>query len=466
MNEEESEATLIPLSGEPLEAVAGVEAVPEYEPELLAGERARAVSPEREGLRRWTTLLLKFTSVQVFVQAIGFATSILVIRNLPKREYAFYTLCNTMLATVLVLADSGIGSALTAIGGRVWQQRKQLSQLMQTALQLRRRIASAAVPVVISILIWLLHRNGAGAGKISMLVTIVLLGCALELVTRIYAVALRVRCEVRQIQRQAMVASLVKFAVVAAAAMLFFNVEIALLAVAAGYAAQYWMLQRWSATHLDADAPSDPGMRREILSVVRRQSPHTLYYCLQSQMIVWLISIFGNAERVADVGALSRLALLFAVVGSVTGEVLFPAFARVQSAAMVRKRYLQIIFTFAALCSLLISVVAIFPGQVLSVLGNRYSNLHTEGVLMAVSSVLGTLAGMTWTLNAARAWIIPPSRYIPAAIALQIVLIHFLNLSTVRGVLALSILTAIPDFAWSFAFGLLQIRKLQALASG
>ncbi len=427
---------------------------PAAEPPVVAAPPAGGM------LRRWTPILLKFASVQLVVQAIGFGTGILILRNLPKREYALYTLCNTILAAVLVLSDGGISSAMTAIGGRVWHDRGRLSQLMRTALRLRRLMASVALPVVITALVWLLRRNGAGPDQIAVLVTIVLVGCGLELVTRIYAVALRLKSEVREIQKQGLVSAMVKFAVVATAVSVRFNVEIATLSVVAGFAVQYWMLQKWGHTHLDAHAEPDPEMRREIISVVRRQSPHTVYYCLQAQIMVWLISIFGNADRVAEVGALSRLAVVFSILSALMSDLLFPAFARTQHPAMVRLRYLQILIVFLMASGTLIAVVALFPGQVLSVLGARYSGLHREGVLMAVSSVLVTLAGVTWSLNSARAWIVPPALYIPVAVVLQVVLIHLLNLSTVQGVLTLSILTAIPDAAWAIGLTILRIRRM------
>jgi len=424
-----------------------------------------AAEPPAGGmLRRWTPILLKFASVQLVVQAIGFGTGILILRNLPKREYALYTLCNTILAAVLVLSDGGISSAMTAIGGGVWHDRGRLSQLMRTALRLRRLMASVALPVVITALVWLLRRNGAGPDKIAVLVTIVLVGCGLELVTRIYAVALRLKSEVREIQKQGLVSAMVKFAVVATAVSVRFNVEIATLSVVAGFAVQYWMLQKWGHTHLDAHAEPDPEMRREIISVVRRQSPHTVYYCLQAQIMVWLISIFGNADRVAEVGALSRLAVVFSILSALMSELLFPAFARIQSPPMVRKRYLQIIFAFAAMSASILCLVALFPTQVLAVLGKQYSHLQREGILMAASSVLGALAGLTWGLNTSRAWIVPPMKFIPVIIVIQVVLVYFLDLSTVRGVLVLSILTAIPSVAWAMGYALLRIHKLQAFA--
>ena len=398
------------------------------------------------------------------MQVLGFAAGILVIRNLPKREYALYTLGNTMLATILVLADSGISSALTAIGGRIWQDKQRLSQLIRTALELRRLLAIVTVPIVIPVLVWLLMQNGASVPKTAILVAAVLVGCGLELITRIYAVALRLKSEIRQIQNQALVAAVVKLAIVGIAVLVWFNVEIAIFAVVAGYAVQYWMLHRWSAKNLDTHAPSDPEMRTEILAVVRKQAPHTIYYCLQGQITVWLISIFGNADSVADVGALGRLAVVFSVLGALTSEILFPAFARIQSAQMLRKRYFQLVFSFTAVSALLVGLVAIFPGQVLAVLGSRYSHLQTEGILMAISSVLGAIAGLVWGMNGSRAWIVSPVKFIPFAIAIQVVLVYFLNLSTVRGVLVLSIFSTLPSIAWAVSFALLRMSRLQANA--
>ena len=263
-----------------------------------------------------------------------------------------------MLVTVLMLADSGISSGLTAIGGRIWRDTYRLSQLIRTALQLRRLLAIVALPVVIPVLIWMLRHNGASFSKTAILVATVLLGCGLELVTRMYAVALRLKSEIRQIQNQALVAAAVKLAIVAVAVLIWFNVEIALLAGVAGFAAQYWMLRRWHTGNLDRHAPGDPEMRTEILAVVRKQAPNTIYYCFQAQITVWLISVFGNAESVADVGALGRLAVVFSILGSLTSEVVFPAFARIQNPAQVRRRYLQIVLTFTALSASLVGLFA------------------------------------------------------------------------------------------------------------
>jgi len=66
-----------------------------------------------------------------------------------------------------------------------------------------------------------------------------LLGCGLELITRIYSVALRLRSEIRQIQNQSLAGAFVRLAIVGVAVAFWFNVEIAILGVVAQYAVQY-----------------------------------------------------------------------------------------------------------------------------------------------------------------------------------------------------------------------------------
>jgi O-antigen/teichoic acid export membrane protein len=433
------------------DAIAGP--VARSAPELIEAEvdllpvRSRLLVPT--AVQKWFPILVKFTSIQVIVQTLGFAAGILIVRGLPKREYAFYTIGNTMLATILLLADSGISSALTAIGGRVWQDSHRLGSLLTTALQLRRQLAMLTVFVVVPVLIWLLRQNGANALVTVGLVLAVLAGSGLELITRIYAVVLRLRSEIRQIQNQALMAALVKLAAVGIALFIFFNAIVAIATVVLGYAVQFWMLRRWVRREIDTSAPGDPAMRSEIIAVLRRQGPHSVYYCLQGQITVWLISVFGNSESVANVGALGRLVAVFALLSTVMIEVVLPAFARIRSANQLRRRYFQILFGYSAISALSLGVVAMFPGQILSVLGRQYSDLRSDGILMAACAVVSTISGLLWAINSSRAWIVSPAVLIPCTIAVQATLASILDLSTVRGVLLLTMYSWVPSIVLS-----------------
>src|ERR1700680_1512665 len=86
-----------------------------------------------------------YVLVQAVVLIIAFSSGILLVRWLPPREYAFFTIANAMQATLLLLADIGISIGLISIGGRVWQDRHRFGELINTGLSLRRKLAAAAL---------------------------------------------------------------------------------------------------------------------------------------------------------------------------------------------------------------------------------------------------------------------------------------------------------------------------------
>src|SRR5580765_5711244 len=102
-----------------------------------------------------------FAIVQAIVQVVGFLSGILLIRHLDQREYAYFTIANTMQGTLNTLADIGISVGLVSIGGRVWQDRNRFGQLIKTASNLRRKLGAIAAIAVTPILFLMLVKNGA-----------------------------------------------------------------------------------------------------------------------------------------------------------------------------------------------------------------------------------------------------------------------------------------------------------------
>src|SRR5438477_1228719 len=65
-------------------------------------------SPYLRRLIRSGRIVGSFVTVQVIVQVIGFLSGILLVRTLDQREYAYFTIANTMQGTLNLLADIGI----------------------------------------------------------------------------------------------------------------------------------------------------------------------------------------------------------------------------------------------------------------------------------------------------------------------------------------------------------------------
>ena len=102
-------------------------------------------------IQYWVKLLLKFVSVQLIVQALGFSSGILIINNLSKTDYSYYLLANTMQFTMDLMADFGITIGLNSIGGKIWQDRDKFSQLIATAFSIRRYLLTASIIVILPI---------------------------------------------------------------------------------------------------------------------------------------------------------------------------------------------------------------------------------------------------------------------------------------------------------------------------
>src|ERR1039457_1177875 len=89
-----------------------------------------------------------FAIVQGVVQVIGFLSGILLVRWLDQREYAYFTIANTMQGTINLLADIGISVGLVSIGGRVWHDRYRFGQLINTGLCFGNKIVAVAVGIL------------------------------------------------------------------------------------------------------------------------------------------------------------------------------------------------------------------------------------------------------------------------------------------------------------------------------
>ena len=401
-----------------------------------------------------------FAGVQAVVQFIGFLSGILIVRILDQREYAYFTIGNTIQGTLNLLADIGISVGLVSIGGRVWNDRPRFSQLIATAFYLRRRLAIVGVVIVTPILYVMLAKNGATLIYSLFLILVVLAGLAIHLDVGVLGVIPRLRSDITVIQWIDLIGVILRLAALAVLAFLFLNAGVAITVSTAVIFVQYLLLRRYSARVIDFDAPQNPDDRAAMLGFIRNQAANAVFYCVQGQITVFLISFFANrTSSIAEVGALGRLAMIFTILTNLLTNIFVPAFARCQERQRLRALYFEIIIGVTGFCLLVIAAAAIFPDQFLFVLGNKYAHLHRELLLMVGASVLAALTGTFWSLNASKAWIAGSWLYIPLTVLTQIALIPFTNFSSVTSVLTFNLLSAIPNLLLNFALAIRGFRS-------
>jgi O-antigen/teichoic acid export membrane protein len=418
----------------------------------------------RQALQR-ARVVGSFAFAQAAVQLIGFMSGILLVRYLDQRDYAFFTIANTMQGTINVLADIGISIGLVSIGGRVWHDRHRFGELISTALRLRRKLAAFSIAIVTPLLYFMLIKNGASIANAIILIALVLAAVFVQLSVGVLSVVPRLHSDIKRIQTIDLTGSIARLIVLVALLFVFLNAGVAIAVGSATLLLQYWMLRRYVATVVDLKAHENEEDRAAMRGFIRSQAANAVFFCLQGQITVFLISFFATrASAVAEVGALGRLAMIFAVLSNLLTNVFAPAFARCQDPRRLRTLYAGIIGAVAAFSFTVLAGAAFFPNAFLFVLGNKYTHLEHELVLMVAGSVAGALTGTFWALNSSKAWITGSWLYIPLTLATQAALIPFTDFSSVRGVLIFNLISVAPNLLLNFVLSYRGFRSLTRAA--
>ena len=403
-----------------------------------------------------------FITVQAGVQLIGFLAGILLVRRLDQREYAYFTITNSMQGTINLLADIGISIGLVSIGGRVWNDRHRFGELINTALHMRRKLGGVAILVITPVLYFMLTKNGAPLLYTVILIAILLAGLLVQFSVGVLSVVPRLRSDVRRIQIIDLTGAIVRLLLLIALMFLFLNAAVAIAVSSLAIFIQFLMLRRYVADVIDLNAPQNREDRAAMRGFIRNQAANAIFFCFQGQITVFLISFFGHhPSSVAEVGALGRLAMIFVVINNLLTNIFVPAFARCQESRKLRWQYAAIVGGVGGFSLLVTFAAAVFPNEFLFILGNKYAHLQRELLLMVGASVLSALTGTFWALNASKAWITGSWLYIPLTLATQLVLIPYTDFSSVSGVLIFNLLSAIPNLLLNLILSCRGFRSLR-----
>jgi len=418
--------------------------------------------PKYETIVSWGRLISITGSAQIIVQAVGFASGILIIRLLPVQEYAFYTLANTMLGTMTVLADGGITTGVMAQGGKVWQDQKKLGIILATGLDLRKKFAIGSLLVSVPILFYFLSHNGASWITSGLIALALIPAFYAALSDSLLEIIPKLNQAIFPLQRNQVEVGIGRL-VLSGLAMLVF--PWAFVAVLAAGIPRIWGnigLRKIVYTYASKDEQPDAVVKKEILDLVKRILPTSIYYCVSGQITIWLISIFGNTTSLAQLGALSRLSVILSVFVSIITTLIVPRFAKLKlEKKILLERFFQIMFALIVILSLIILSVYFFPTAILWILGKDYKDLNYELLLSIIGSCVSLLSAIAFSLYSSRGWALSPIVLITINLIGIIVFASILDLSNLEGVLFFNIALGLVALAQTTSFSIFKILQIE-----
>jgi O-antigen/teichoic acid export membrane protein len=413
-------------------------------------------------VREWSSLITITASTQVIVQVLGFICGIIIIRLLSTEEYAFYTLANTMLGTMVMLADSGITNGLMAEGGKVWQNKKRLGVILITGMCLRKKFGIYSLIVTTPILAYLLLNHGAGWYTSCLIMIAVIPAFYASLSDSFLEIAPKLHQDIKPLQKNHIVVSVTRLVLSALSIYLLPFTFIALLAngISRMYG-NYKLIKISSMYASDTEAP-DLAIEKRVMKSVKRTLPNVIYYCISGQIIIWLVSFLGTTSSISQIGALGRVNVIFTFFTVLFTTLVIPRFSRMKNEKYILLRpFILSQLSVVLINVFLLVVVWAFSEQLLWVLGNNYRGLNYELLLFSISSGLGFMIGVCSQLTVSRGWYMSPIFMIGVNICSTVISIKLFDISSLIGVLYLSIMTSITAYLLVLAYALLSIFKVK-----
>jgi O-antigen/teichoic acid export membrane protein len=409
--------------------------------DAAGGRRAPAVAR----LRQWTGILSAYFGAQALTQVAGIGAGLLLVRFLPVREFALYTLGTSVIAFFTFLSDLGSTSSLLYFFQRATKEGESFRHYLAAVLSLRRVAFLLGAAAVILVFPRIAAAKGFASGDILLVTAGIVIAVWFQITSAVRLLALRLDGRYGRAYRAEVASGGVRLvATVLMIGTALLHAWIAMLATAVAAAAAALLSTpppRSLPEPIEMPLAGLGAHRRQVMRYLMPSLPSAFYFSIQGPLVVWLSATFGSTKNIAEVGALGRLGLVVGIFSSLTGVVFLPRMARIADDRLYRVRYLQYGALLLLITLALLAAAAVAPGLFLLVLGPHYAGLHRELLLVVLGSGLSLLGGYAVAVNLARSWNRWESLSVLTVIAVQALLVATLPLGTTRGVLLFNVLS-------------------------
>jgi len=401
----------------------------------------------RNKLKRWFGLLTTFLVGQGATQIIRLASGFLIIRWLTKDDYATFTLVLAVQGVTSVLTDLGFSGGVMALIGNRCDEPKVVARYIAVAQHYRNRLVLAGAAILAVVIFLLSQRYEWSIMQASVFWFVIVITLWSEAQASFYSPILLLQQRIRASYTIDVVFSslrLLLLFIFFLAQSLVAWVALVIGAVQAFFSAVATMFVTRRNVSDFPDIRDLQTEKKEALDLTLPKIPGVVFYAFQGQVTVFLIGAFGQYSQIADIGALSKIALLFSLPGAFANALIVPWFARLPLERVLRNYY-AVLGTYLSFGIVLGLFTWFFPQIFLLILGQGYQGLEFELFLFSVSSSLGLLSGLGYKMTSVRKWVFYWSG--PTAIAfycsMLILFIFMVDLSSVANVIMLSIINNI-----------------------
>jgi O-antigen/teichoic acid export membrane protein len=404
--------------------------------------------------------------VETFGVVAGGLAGLLIVNVLPKDQYAAYTFLFACLTLLLGVTDLGLAHCCLPVVGQ--RAREQLWVVGACRQVFRRRWMLLGVGVAIVVPYWFISSRQHGWINAGYLLASVFAMVAVltSLRDHYLRTVLTILGHVTSLSRIGLLSTVVRIALVCAVLALPLGpwaVAGVVAATAAASVASIALMRRDLEARQIPDHTLDAADARRVdAEVIRIAKPLVLpaiFYQVQGVVTVFLVSLFGNSNMMAEVGAFGRLAMALMIVDRVTGVLLFPAVARAKPGREVRAIMWRAHLVYLGLMALVLLSAYLLPQYWILLLGEKYRSMEPLVWMIFLSSILASAAGYAFSSLTVRGATAGQTYSIAVTLVIQSLYLAVVGISDLRSILGFAIATGVANFI--FQYGLLILRWRQ-----
>lgn len=358
-------------------------------------------------MNRWLSLA-RFSLLTAAQQAALAAAGLLVVRALSKTEYAQYTIIVGLISAIAVMAEGGVVATVMSVGGRHLDNRREFATILRISERYRALFVLAATVIAMPLMWWLLTGVNNSTSGIALQIVAVTTGAFASSGSTLYASALRLQLQFDFVSFALLCTAATKLAIVTALAISWGDVRALAFIVAATvmtYGIEFVLFRSKLPTRAVQSHYLRSEIRQQLLVNARRVAPTSLFFVAQGQILPVALVAVGNPSAIAEVAALSRYSLAFALVATIVGQQVMPRLARARSAGSVDKLWRIAVSSYTGIGLLGLLALYLLQDQLLWLLGPAYQGLYRELFIVNVAALLSGAIAVLTSLNKARAWL-------------------------------------------------------------
>jgi len=381
--------------------------------------------------RRALAILGNFALGQGLTQIVNLIVGLFLVHKLSLEAYAQFGVATAFQTVFTVLMDLGFAGTIVPLVGERASDLAVTGRYVRAARHMRDRTFWLLAPVASVSFLYIVHKRQWSWPLQLALLASVLVSLYSSGVVSFFSAPLFLHGRIREYYFPQLVSSSGRLLLYGVLDLLrSLNAWTAAALGALSITVNGIFIRKAAQRYMVWPRQEDPEADRELLRYVLPATPAIVFSAFQSQISLFLVSLFGSTVHIAEVAALGRIGQLFLVLMTFNTVVVEPFVARLSRRRI--GRYFVLFPVLAALaCALPVIVAFRWPGVFLYLLGPKFNGVTPYLGWYVLGASMNFVSGLLWIMNRARKWVFW-SGSILEVILLLVVQVLFLTYVGVR----------------------------------